>query len=122
MSAELPIPSDLTTAPPARLAGLRRFAIAITILNLLGHTVLGFEASHAYPIVALATGYSVELLLEAVDAACHNRTPAFWGNPQIFIDFLLPAHITSLAIAMLLYSNASLWPVMLATASMRTSL
>ena len=112
----LPLSTPVATAPPDRLAGLRRFAIAISILNLLGHTVLGFEAAYAYPLVALATGYSVELLLEAVDARCHNRTPAFWGSPRTFIDFLLPAHITSLAIAMLLYSNANLWPVMLATA------
>ncbi|NEQ87997.1 MAG: enediyne biosynthesis protein UnbU, partial [Moorea sp. SIO2I5] len=32
-----------------RLGGLRRFAIAITVLNLLGHTVLGFEQSWAQP-------------------------------------------------------------------------
>jgi hypothetical protein len=38
-----------------RLGGLRRFAIAISILNILGHTVLGFEQSWAQPLVALAT-------------------------------------------------------------------
>jgi len=38
-----------------RIGGLRRFAIAITILNILGHTVLGFEQAWAHPIVALAT-------------------------------------------------------------------
>ncbi|MDB9427884.1 hypothetical protein PJW00_09835 [Microcystis aeruginosa LE3] len=32
---------------PNRLAGLRRFAIAITFLNILGHTGLGFEQSSA---------------------------------------------------------------------------
>lgn len=117
MAATLTVASGVTTTQqPDRLAGLRRFAIAITFLNLLGHTVLGFEAAYAYPLVALATGYGVELLLETVDAFCHNRSPAFLGSPRSFIDFLLPAHITSLAIAMLLYSNANLWPVMLATA------
>jgi Na+-translocating ferredoxin:NAD+ oxidoreductase RnfD subunit len=67
-------------------------------------------------LVALATGYSVELLLDAVDAFVLQRRPLWWGNPQALVDFLLPAHITSLAIAMLLYSNANLWPIMLATA------
>jgi hypothetical protein len=36
-----------------RLADLRRFAIAITVLNILGHTVLGFEQSWAVPLVSL---------------------------------------------------------------------
>ncbi|HEY0558088.1 MAG TPA: enediyne biosynthesis protein UnbU, partial [Thermoanaerobaculia bacterium] len=53
-----------TTAPPKdmRLAALRRFATAITILNLVGHTVLGFEMSYATPLVALLAAYSTELL------------------------------------------------------------
>ena len=116
MNVTLSAPAAAGLAPPHRLAGLRRFAIAITFLNLLGHTVLGFEAPYAYPLVALATGYSVELLLEAVDAFALQRRPLWWGNPQALVDFLLPAHITSLAIAMLLYSNANLLPIMLATA------
>lgn len=112
----LPLASAITLTPPNRLAGLRRFAIAITALNLLGHTVLGFEAAYAYPLVALATGYSMELLLEFVEAKVQGRPLAFAGSRQQLIDFLLPAHITSLAIAMLLYSNANLWPIALATA------
>jgi|694.fasta_scaffold18605_5 Na+-translocating ferredoxin:NAD+ oxidoreductase RnfD subunit len=112
----LPLPAPEATATASRLAGLRRFAVAITALNLLGHTLLGFEAAYAYPLVALATGYSTELLLEVVEASALQRPLAFWGSPRTFIDFLLPAHITSLAIAMLLYSNANLWPIALATA------
>jgi Na+-translocating ferredoxin:NAD+ oxidoreductase RnfD subunit len=112
----LPLASAIKATPPNRLAGLRRFAIAITALNMLGHTVLGFEAAYAYPLVALATGYSMELLLEFVEAKLQGRPLAFAGSRQQLIDFLLPAHITSLAIAMLLYSNANLWPIALATA------
>jgi len=112
----LQLPTAVPTAPPSRLAGLRRFALAITALNLVGHTLLGFEAAYAYPLVALATGYGTELILELVEANAQQRPLAFWGSPTTFIDFLLPAHITSLAIAMLLYSNASLWPIALATA------
>ena len=60
------------TIQPDRLAGLRRFAIAISFLTILGHSFLGFEASYAYPLVSLATGYSVELLLELVDAKVNH--------------------------------------------------
>jgi enediyne biosynthesis protein E5 len=116
MSLVSVLSSGLTNPPPDRLGGLRRFSVAISILTILGHTVLGFEAAYAYPLVALATGYSVELLLEFVEARCQSRLPVFLGNWQALVDFLLPAHITSLAIAMLLYSNSSLWPIMLATA------
>lgn len=98
-----------------RLAGLRRFAIAITILNLLGHTVLGFEQSWAQPLVALATAYSVEILLELVDASIKERQPQFIGSFSQLVDFLLPAHITGLAVAMLLYANNLLIPIAFAT-------
>jgi enediyne biosynthesis protein E5 len=99
-----------------RLAGLRRFAIAITLLNLLGHTVLGFEQSWAQPLIALGTAYSVELLLELVDARANQRSLQFVGGVQKFVDFLLPAHITALAIAMLLYANERLFPIAFAAA------
>lgn len=99
-----------------RLAGLRRFAIAITFLNLLGHTVFGFEQSWAQPLIALVTAYSVELLLETIDAKINRQQPRFIGNFGKFIDFLLPAHITALAVAMLLYANERLLPIVFATA------
>lgn len=99
-----------------RLAGLRRFAIAITFLNLLGHTVLGFEQSWAQPLVSLVTAYTVELLLEAIDAKINRQQPRFWGNFGKFVDFLLPAHITALAVAMLLYANEQLIPIAFAAA------
>jgi enediyne biosynthesis protein E5 len=99
-----------------RLGGLRRFAVAITILNLLGHTFFGFEQAWAQPLVALATAYSVELLLELANAWGKNRSPQFAGGARKFVEFLLPAHITALAVAMLLYANDRLWVVAFATA------
>ena len=36
-----------------RLGGLRRFAVAITVLNILGHAFFGFEQSLAQPVAAL---------------------------------------------------------------------
>ena len=99
-----------------RLGGLRRFAIAITVLNILGHTFFGFEQSWAHPVVALASAYSVELLLEFIDARCNRRPLRFLGGgTRKFIDFLLSAHITGLACAMLLYANERLGPVIFAS-------
>ncbi|HKY04701.1 MAG TPA: enediyne biosynthesis protein UnbU, partial [Blastocatellia bacterium] len=58
-----------------RLGGLRRFAVAITVFNILGHTVFGFEQSWAQPLAALAAAYSVEILLELIDAWANRRRP-----------------------------------------------
>ena len=99
-----------------RLGGLRRFAIAITVLNILGHAFFGFEQSFAQPVVAVASAYSVELLLEFIDARCNRRPLRFLGGGvRRFIEFLLSAHITGLACAMLLYANERLGPVVFAS-------
>ncbi|HSK63331.1 MAG TPA: hypothetical protein VK893_05810 [Pyrinomonadaceae bacterium] len=100
----------------ARLGGLRRFAIAITILNLLGHTFFGFEQSWAQPLVALGTAYPLAILLEAIQCWSNGKKPAFSGGVRALIDFLLSAHISALAVAMLLYANDRLWVVAFATA------
>lgn len=99
-----------------RLGGLRRFAVAITVLNILGHTILGFEQSWAQPLVALSTAYLLELLLELESAWAARRSPYFAGGLTKFVDFLLPSHITALAVAMLLFANDRLWVVAFATA------
>jgi Na+-translocating ferredoxin:NAD+ oxidoreductase RnfD subunit len=100
----------------ARLGGLRRFAVAITILNVLGHTWFGFEQAWAVPFVAVGTAYAVELLLEMVAAVASRRPLRFSGGWRRLVDFLLSAHITGLAVGMLLYANARLWPVAFAAA------
>jgi Na+-translocating ferredoxin:NAD+ oxidoreductase RnfD subunit len=98
-----------------RLGGLRRFAVAITVLNILGHAFFGFEQSLAQPLVALAAAYSTELLLEFIDARCNHRPLRFLGGgPRKFVEFLLSAHITGLACAMLLYANETFGPVVFA--------
>lgn len=94
-----------------RVAALRRFAVAITVLNVLGHTYLGFEQSWLHPLTALAVTYSFELLLELLEARGAGRRPRFAGGPVALVDFLLPAHITGLAVAMLLYPNERLAPM-----------
>ena len=97
-----------------RLGGLRRFAIGITTLNVLGHTVFGFEQSWAQPLAALAAAYAMELILEVIDAHAKRRPLRFVGPAQTVIDFFLSAHISGLAVSMLLYANDRLAPVVVA--------
>jgi len=107
-------------APPAvdrRVAGLRRFALTGSILTLLGHTLLGFEASWAYPLVSLGTTYALDALVEVIEARLHDRSVRFLTGWQNCVDFFLPAHITGIAIAMLLYANENLWAVAFAAAA-----
>jgi hypothetical protein len=101
---------------PGHLGGLRRFAIAITVLTILGHTFLGFEQSYAQPLVSLASAYGTQLLLEGLSAWSERRRPRFLGGPAALLNFLLSAHITGLAIPMLLYFNERLWVVAFAAA------
>lgn len=99
-----------------RLAGLRRFAAAITLLNVLGHTWLGFEGSWLYPLVALAAAYATEIALELVGARLEQRAVRFLGGGESLVDFLLSAHISGMAVSMLLYSNARVAPIAFAAA------
>jgi hypothetical protein len=101
----------------SHLPGLRRFAVAITVLNILGHVFFGFEQSFAQPLVSLAAAYGTELLLEAADARCNRRRPRFDGGVRPLVDFLLSAHISGLAVAMLLYANDRLWVLAFAAAT-----
>lgn len=91
---------------PKVVTALRRFAISITIFNIIGYALLGFEQPWLWPFVALATGYSVELGLETIAARVEGRDPRYTGNGvRGFVEFLFPAHITSLAVNMLTYVN-----------------
>jgi len=99
-----------------RLAGLRRFAISISVLNLLGHTVLGFESSWSQMLVAVVTAYFTEIVLEVVDAWANKRPRRFGGGVWNLVDFLLPAHIAGMAVAMLLYTGSLLLPFVFASA------
>lgn len=113
--------NTIPSKPDLRIAALRRFGIAITVLTVLGHTVLGFEQSVAQVLVALATTYSMALLLEFIEARQYGRRPRYTGGYMALIDFLLPAHIPALAIAMLLYANDQLLPFAVAGAVAMTT-
>jgi Na+-translocating ferredoxin:NAD+ oxidoreductase RnfD subunit len=94
-----------------RLAGLWRFAVAISILNTLGYTVLGFEPAWGHPLIALAAAYLTELGIEGIDAFVQKRRACYLGGLRQFVEFLLPAHITGLAISMLLYPGQRFWVI-----------
>ena len=107
--------------PDRRLAGLRRFAISISVLNLLGHTVLGFESSWSQMFVAVFTAHLTEIVLEVADAWANKRPYRFAGGIWKLVDFLLPAHIAGMAVAMLLYSGSLLLPFVFASVVAITS-
>jgi enediyne biosynthesis protein E5 len=103
----------MTTADP-RTTALRRFAVSITALTIVGLTLLGFEQAYATPVVGVLTAYAVELVLETIEARVMRRPTRYAGSWVRLVDFLLPAHITGLACAMLLYANSDLWPIVFA--------
>jgi hypothetical protein len=106
-----PPPVELKRDP--RYLALRNFAISISIFTTLGYTILGFEQPWLWPILALVTGYSTETIMELIQSWFERRKPRFMGvSLRERVAFYLPAHITSLAVNMLLYANQSFWPIM----------
>jgi hypothetical protein len=108
-----PITTKLETAPKRTnkvTTALRRFAISITIFNIVGYTVLGFEQPWLYPFVAVATAYTTEIVLEIINARVTHREVRFRGNGfKGLVEFLFPAHISGLALNMLTYVNDHIW-------------
>lgn len=103
--------------PPDQLGGLRRFALAITVFNILGHVWFGFEQSYAQPLVSLASAYATQLLLDTLEAWVQRRRPRFTQSLGALVTSLLSAHISALACAMLLYANEHLWVVAFASST-----
>src|SRR5437762_13279922 len=86
-------------APDPRYLALRNFAISMSVFNILGYTVLGFEQPWTWPLLALAVGYAVELTAETLSAWAGKRAPGYSGNGMWGLyTFLLPTHITALAV------------------------
>ncbi len=106
---------------PDQLGGLRRFALAITVFNILGHFWFGFEQSYAQPLASLATAYVTQLLLESLEAWAQRRRPGFTRGFGALVNSLLSPHISALACAMLLYANERIWVVCFASAVAITS-
>lgn len=100
---------------PKHITALRRFAISISIFNFAGYLFLGFEQPWVWPFVAIATGYTVELILERIGSRVEGRAPRYGGRGfKGLMEFLFPAHITSIAVNMLIYVNDRIWVMMFA--------
>jgi enediyne biosynthesis protein E5 len=100
-------------AADPRYLALRNFAISITVFNAFGYTLLGFEQPWLWPVLALVTAYTTEIVFELISSWAQQHRPRFLGNgARGMYEFLLPAHITGLAVNMLLYANNQFWPVM----------
>jgi hypothetical protein len=105
-------------APPRHdnkvIIALRRFAISISIFNIAGYLFLGFEQPWIWPFVALLTAYTTEIGLEWVGARVEGRAPRYANNGvRGMVEFLYPAHISALAMNMLIYVNDRIWVMML---------
>jgi hypothetical protein len=91
---------------------LRNFALSISIFNTFGYTLLGFEQAWIFPLIAITVAYTTELTLETIQAWAQRRTPRYRGKGlRGPYEFLLPAHITALAVNMLIYTNDNIGPV-----------
>ncbi|MEU4833806.1 enediyne biosynthesis protein UnbU [Streptosporangium sp. NPDC023615] len=95
-----------------RVRASRWAAASLTLLTVLGHTVLGFEQSWAAPVAGVLAGVTAALALEAVDAWAWRRPVRYLGVPRDRVaDFLLPPYVRGLLCAMLLYGTGHPAPV-----------
>lgn len=100
---------------PKIVKALRRFAISITLFNIAGYLFLGFEQPWIWPFVAVATAYATELVFETIGARVEGRDPRYRGNGlRGLVEFLFPAHITAVAVNMLIYVNDRIWVMVFA--------
>jgi hypothetical protein len=111
-------PSSAAAAPAKpkrdpRYLALRNFALSISAFNAFGYGLLGFEQPYLWPVFALLMAYTTEIVFELISAWAYKRRPRFLGNgPRGVYEFLLPAHITALAVNMLIYANNQILPVL----------
>jgi enediyne biosynthesis protein E5 len=103
-------------SPDKRISALRRFAVSITLLTVIGHLWLGFETPWVAPVIAVVTAYALELTFETFDAWASRRPVRYGGGMAQFISFLLSPHITGMAVALLIYPGERLWPFAFAAA------
>jgi hypothetical protein len=98
--------------PDPRYLALRNFALSISVFNIFGYTLLGFEQAWIFPVFAVLTAYTTDIVLETLSAWAGKRRPRYLdGGVRGLYEFLLPAHITGLAVNMLIYTNNQIGPV-----------
>lgn len=100
------------TGPDVHYLALRNFAISISVFNIFGYTLLGFEQAWIFPVYSVLTAYLTDIGLETLNAWAGRRRPRYLGGGiRGLYEFLLPAHITALAVNMLIYTNNQVGPV-----------
>jgi enediyne biosynthesis protein E5 len=105
-------PTPAKAKPDAHYLALRNFALSISVLNIFGYTLLGFEQPWLWPLLAIGVAYTTEIVFETISAWAQRRSPRYLENGlRGMYEFLLPAHITALAVNMLLYANNQFLPV-----------
>ena len=110
-----PAPSPAPKPRDVHYLALRNFALSISVFNIFGYTLLGFEQPWLWPLFALATAYATEITFELISSWAQRRRVRFLGRgPRGMYEFLLPAHITALAANMLLYANNQILPILFA--------
>jgi hypothetical protein len=102
--------------PKLRLFALWYFTTLMIVWNILGHTFLGFEQSHAATVVCIGSAIFFQFFLEWVDATAKNREVRWAGSWANFLNALPAALIPGFACSMLLYPNERLWPFVFAVA------
>lgn len=102
--------------PKLRLMALWYFCTLMTVWNIVGRLILGFEQSFLQYFVAVGTAIGVQILLEWVDARATERTPRYRGGLANFLNFLPPPIIAGSACSMLIFPNDRLWPFAFAAA------
>jgi hypothetical protein len=111
-AAQKPDAKPTKAKPDPRYLALRNFAMSISAFNIFGYTLLGFEQPWLWPILAVLVGYATEITFEVVSAWAYKRPVSFRGRGfRGLYEFLLPSHITALAVNMLVYTNNQFWPV-----------
>lgn len=110
--AASPTPVPAKPALDPRYKALRNFAVSISVFNIFGYTLLGFEQPWIWPIFSVLVSYAADLTFETISSWANHRQPRFRGNGvRGYYEFLLPAHITALAVNMLLYANNQFLPI-----------
>jgi enediyne biosynthesis protein E5 len=108
-----PPPKKVKKPADPRYLALRNFALSISVFNVFGYTLLGFEQPWLFPLFAVITGHVTDITFETITAWAYKRKPEYRGRgPRGLYEFMLPAQITSLAVNMLLYANNQFWPIM----------
>jgi enediyne biosynthesis protein E5 len=99
-----------------RNKALIRFALALSTLNILGYSFLGFEPAIITPFFAISVAITAQLFIEFSQSLVTNTKPEIFNlSYQEKIVYFLPAYISALAISMLLFSNGSLYEIAFAT-------